>query len=316
MSETTGPVGLNPTLRPESDRRKAASKGFFRASFERFFDDKITLVALISVTVIAIISYNAGWICENLLKQNRDDIDFNLLTLNLQPPVGPGVGGHLLGTDDTGRDLAARMVYGGQVSLSVGLLTAFIAVLLGTSLGLLAGYFGGWLDDCINALVQIVLNIPSLFLLIILSLIWKPDVLSLSIIIGLLGWTGATRQVRAVVLSLRNRDYVDAARVMGASNSRVMLKHILPNVISLMVVVAGFDVVAAMLGEASLSFLGFGIAIPVPSWGNMLSNSQLYFTTAPWMVYAPALAIFITVLCVYLVADGLRDAFDPRLRER
>lgn len=312
MSESVSPISRTATA---VARRKTASKGFFAASFSRFFHDRLSMVALVVVSIVAIITYNADWIAKNLLKQDRDTIDFELLSQNLQPPVSPGVGGHLLGTDEAGRDLAVRLIYGGQVSLSVGLLTALIAVFIGTSLGLIAGFFGGKLDDAVNALVQLILNIPSLFLLIMLSLIWKPDILSLSIIIGVLGWTGATRQVRGSVLSLRNRDYVDAARVMGASNSRLLIKHILPNVVSLMLVVAGFDVVAAMLGESSLSFLGFGISVPTPSWGNMLSNSQLYFTTAPWMVYAPALAIFITVLCIYLVADGLRDAFDPRARQ-
>lgn len=311
MSQAATPYSQATSV---SARRKSASKGFFAASLSRFWRDKLSVVALVIVVIIGFISYNADWIATNILKQNRDEIDFNLIIQGLQPPVPPGVGGHLLGTDEAGRDLAVRLLYGGQVSLSVGLLTALIAVFVGTSLGLLAGFFGRWVDDSINGIIQLVLNIPSLFLLIILSLIWKPDVVSLSLIIGLISWTGATRQVRGSVLSLRSRDYVDAARVMGANNIRLLIKHILPNVVSLMLVVAGFDVVGAMLGEAGLSFLGFGIGVPIPSWGNMLSNSQLYFTAAPWMVYAPALAIFITVLCIYLVADGLRDAFDPRIK--
>jgi ABC-type dipeptide/oligopeptide/nickel transport system permease subunit len=276
--------------------------------------DRLSVAAFFVVIVITIISYSADWISTNLLKQSRDTIDFGLLSQGLQPPVGPGLGGHWLGTDQLGRDLAVRLVYGGQVSLSVGFLTALISIFIGTALGLLGGYFSGWVDDLINAIVQIINNIPSLFLLIILSLIWKPDVLSLSIIIGVIGWTGTTRFIRGSVLSLRNRDYIDAARVSGASNYRILSVHVLPNVASLMLVQAGFAVAAAMLGEAGLSFLGFGISVPIPSWGNMLSDSQLYFTTAPWMVYIPALAIFITVLCIFLVADGLRDSFDPRIK--
>jgi peptide/nickel transport system permease protein len=297
-------------------RAKKASRGFFAASFGRFFRDKLSLAALIIFFSIAFVCYNADFVAKNILQQERDKINFSLLSKGLQPPVAPGVGGHVFGTDEAGRDLAVRLVYGGQVSITVGLLTAAIAVFIGTTLGLLAGYFGGWVDDAVNAIVQVILNIPSLFLLIILSLIWKPDVLSLSLIIGFIGWTSATRQVRGAVLTLRSRDYVDAARVMGAGNTRIIINHVLPNVISIMMVVVGFDVVGAMLGEAGLSFLGFGIGVPTPSWGNMLSDSRLYFTTAPWMVYIPALAIFITVLCVYLVADGLRDAFDPRLTNR
>ncbi|MEI7556920.1 ABC transporter permease [Candidatus Chlorohelix sp.] len=295
-------------------QRKAGSQGFWASSFSRFFRDKLSVLALVIFVIIALLTVGSPWIAQTILKQERDTIDFNLLTMGYQPPVGPGVGGHLLGTDELGRDQAVRVLYGGQVSLSVGFLTAIISIFIGTTLGLLGGYFGGIIDDGVNASVQIINNIPSLFLLIILSIIWKPNVLSLSIIIGLIGWTGTTRFIRGAVLSLRSRDYVDAARVSGASTLRILMVHILPNVASLMLVQAGFDVVGAMLTEAGLSFLGFGISVPVPSWGNMLSDSQLYFTSAPWMVYFPAFAIFLTILCVYLVADGLRDAFDPRLK--
>ncbi len=316
MSQTSTPITATPGAPLVTPRRKSQSKGFFTNGIVQFFSSKLNVVALVIFVIITVICYSSGWISDNIIHQNRDDIDFNLLTQGLQPPVGPGVGGHMLGTDELGRDLLVRVLYGGQVSLSVGLLAALFSVLLGTTLGLVSGYFGGKIDDAVNALVQIIFNVPSLFLLIILSLFFSPDILSLSIIIGVLSWPGGTRQIRGQVLSLRNREYVDAARVMGASNFRILFRHILPNIISTMLVVAGFDVVSAMLTESGLSYLGFGISIPIPSWGNMLSGSQLYITGAPWMVYAPALAFFITVLCVYLIADGLRDAFDPRLRER
>ncbi|HEX2910283.1 MAG TPA: ABC transporter permease [Chloroflexia bacterium] len=316
MSQTSTQVTNATGVTAPVTQRKSETKGFFATGFSRFFSDKLSVIALVIFVIITIICFSAGWIGDNILHQKRDDIDFNLLTQGLQPPVGPGIGGHILGSDELGRDLLVRVLYGGQVSLSVGFLTALVSVLLGTTLGLVAGYFGGKIDDAVNALVQIIFNVPSLFLLIVLSLFFKPDILSLSIIIGLISWTGGTRQIRGQVLSLRNRDYVDAARVMGASNSRILFVHILPNVISTMLVVAGFDVVGAMLTESGLSFLGFGISVPIPSWGNMLSDSQLYFTSAPWMVYAPAIAFFVTVLCVYLIADGLRDAFDPRLKDK
>ena len=314
MSQTTS--SLKSTDIPiVPDVRKKISKGFFATSFSRFFSKKLNIITLFILVVVTIVSYSAGWLADNIIHQTRDSIDFNILSQGYQPPVGPGIAGHFLGTDELGRDLSVRLLYGGQVSLSVGFLTAAISIFIGTSLGLLAGFFGGWVDDIVNALVQIVQNIPSLFLLILISLFFRPDILSLSIAIGLLSWTGGTRLVRGSVLSLRSRDYVDAARVTGASNLRLMVIHILPNVVSLMLVQVGFDVVGAMIGESGLSFLGFGISVPIPSWGNMLSNSQEYFTSAPWMVYSPAIAFFITVLCVYLVADGLRDAFDPRLRD-
>ncbi|NWJ44251.1 MAG: ABC transporter permease [Chloroflexi bacterium] len=317
MSQTTtSKLSETPPNLALQKRRRLDSQGFFAASFSRFFRDPLSVIALVIFVIITIISFSAPLIADNILHQKRDTIDFDLLAQGFQPPVPPGTAGHSLGTDELGRDMAMRLIYGGQVSLSVGFLTAFISIFMGTTLGLLAGFFGGIIDDLVNALVQIILNIPSLFLLIILSLIWKPDVISLSFIIGVISWVGATRIVRGSVLSLRNLDYVDAARVVGANNFRIILVHILPNVVSLMLVQAGFDVVGAMLSEAGLSYLGFGISVPIPSWGNMLTDSQLYFTSAPWMVYLPSVAIFITILCVYLAADGLRDAFDPRLKGR
>lgn len=305
--------------------RRRASKGFFVTSFSRFFRSKLNIFALTVFVIIAIASFSADIVARitlgKLMEANANSkpyevFDFDLLTRGLQPPVGPGVGGHFLGTDELGRDIFVRLLYGGQVSLQVGFLVALIAIFVGTSLGLLGGYFGGWVDDLVNALVQIVFNIPGLFLLIILSVFFKPDALSISVTIGLLLWGGLTRQVRGAVMSLRNREYIEAARVIGAGNSRILLTHMLPNVISLMLVVAGFDIATGILIESALSFLGFGISVPIPSWGNMLSDSQSRFTSAPWMVYAPALAIFLTVLCVFLIADGLRDAFDPRLKGR
>ncbi len=316
MSKVAESLTARPTTTLAAEKRKKrASQGFFAASFARFFRYKLNVAALVVFTIISIASYSAGWISQNLLKQERDQIDFELLTKGYQPPVPPGTLTHILGTDELGRDIFSRMLHGGQVSLSVGFLVAFIAVTIGTALGLMAGYFGGWVDDLVNLLVQTILNIPALFLLIMLSVYFRPDVLSLSLTIGLLSWAGLTRQVRGAVLSLSSREYIAAARVSGASSFRILFVHMLPNVVSLMLVVAGFDVAGAIIIESGLSFLGFGISVPTPSWGSMLSDSQTRFTSAPWMVYAPALAIFITVLCVFLIADGLRDAFDPRLKQ-
>ena len=188
-------------------------------------------------------------------------------------------------------------------------------VSLGTwrTAGLMAAYFGGRVDDLVNALVQFMLNIPALFVLIVLSIFLTPNVVQLALIFGLFFWPSTARQVRAVVLSARNRDYVDAARVLGARDARIMVRHILPNVASVAIVVAGLDMAAAILAESSLSFLGFGVPVPLSSWGNMLSVSQEMFRSAPWLVYPPGIMIFVTVLCVFLVSDGLRDALDPRL---
>jgi peptide/nickel transport system permease protein len=226
----------------------------------------------------------------------------------LQPP-GPL---YPLGTDDLGRDALTRLMYAGRVSLSIGFGVALVSLAIGGPLGVAAGYFGGRVDDLVNGLVQVVLNVPVLFLLIVFSIFFTPNVWQLAMIFGFFFWPGTARQVRAVVLSVRARDYIDAARVLGAGNARIMLRHIGPNVVSVMLVVAGIDVASAILAESSLSFLGFGVPVPLSSWGNMLSLSQELFRSAPWLVYPPGAMIFITVLSVYLLSDALRDAFDPR----
>lgn len=290
--------------------RRSKSKGFFASAFGRFAKDKISMLALFIFSLIVLSAIFASFISENILHYSYEELDLaNAL-------AAPGVGGHVLGTDELGRDNLVRLLYGGQVSLLVGFLVALISGVIGTFLGIIAGFFGGWIDDVVNAAYQIVANVPFLFLLIILSIFFKPNLFTLALTFGLLSWPGNTRQIRGAVLSLRSRDYVDASRVMGASSSRIMWSHLVPNLVSTVLVVAGFDVVGAMLGEAGLSFLGYGISVPVPSWGNMLSDAQSHYTDAPWLIYFPGLMIFVTVLCVFLIADGLRDAFDPRLKDR
>jgi peptide/nickel transport system permease protein len=305
-------------------RRRSQMRGFFGDAFYRFTHDWLSMVALLGMVVIILVSLAAPWIASTIL--NTDPERFMRCPLDVPaeqaqrcPPgriatLQPPSEYFRLGTDELGRDNLTRLLYAGRVSLSIGFMVAAIAVTIGALLGLLAGYFGGRVDDVINAVVQFVINVPGFFILIILSIFFQPTVIMLSLILGLLSWPGVTRQVRAVVLSARNRDYVDAARVMGAGTPRLLFVHILPNVASIIMVTAGLDVAGAILAESALSFLGFGVPVPLSSWGNMLSGSQDVFRSAPWLVYPPGIMIFITVLCVYLVADGLRDAFDPRLR--
>jgi peptide/nickel transport system permease protein len=291
---------------------KGPPRSFLSSSLRRFIADRLSLAALILFLVILVITVTSPLLATYVLGTTPDEF---LRTpqgriATLQPP-GPG---YLLGTDELGRDNLTRLLYAGRVSLTIGFLVAFVALAIGAPLGLVAGFYGGRIDDGVNALVQLVINIPSLFILIILSVMFTPSVIGLALIFGLFYWPSTTRQVRGLVLSLRNRDYVDAARVLGASDARILVRHILPNVISIVTVVAGFDVAAAILGESALSFLGFGVPVPLSSWGNMLSGSQDTFRSAPWLVYPPGLMILLTVLSVFLIADGLRDAFDPRVR--
>lgn len=269
------------------------------------------MAAGVLLAAVVLVSILAPWAAENLLGTSPDQMlrDANGRFATLKAPAP----GYLLGTDDLGRDALTRLLYAGRVSLLIAFTVAAASLLVGTCLGLLAGFFGGWVDDLVNALVQFFYNIPQLFVLITLSVLVRPEPLTLALIFALFFWPGTARQVRAVVQSVRHLEYVEAARVLGASNVRIMARHILPNVANIVMVVAGIDVAAAILGESALSFLGFGVQVPLASWGNMLSGSQELVRRAPWLVYPPGLMIFTTVLCVVLLADGLRDALDPRV---
>jgi len=293
-------------------RTRRPSRGFFTSSLRRFLADRLSVAALVVFVMVVLVTLFAPLIAEGLLGTSPEALlrtpEGRIATM--QPPGR----GYLLGTDEVGRDVFTRLLYAGRVSLTVGFLVALIALAIGTPLGLVAGYYGGRADDLVNAVVQIVVNVPLLFIMIVLSVFFQPSVGTLALLFGLFSWPSTTRQVRGLVLSLRNRDYVDAARVLGASDARILARHVLPNVLSIVTVIAGFDVASAILSESALSFLGFGVPVPLSSWGNMLSGSQDTFRSAPWLVYPPGIMIFVTVLCVFLLADGLRDAFDPRAR--
>lgn len=264
------------------------------------------MAALVGFGAICLLALSAPLVVEHLL---GSDPVRQRLELRFSPPGRAG----LLGTDEYGRDALARLLYGARVSISLGFVVAAISISIGTVVGLAAGYFGGWVDDLVNAAIQIQRGIPFLYLMIVYAMFFPPTLTSLAVLFGLWGWSGVSRVVRGQTLSGRQRDYVDAARALGSSHWRIMLRHILPNTGSIVLVVAGFDVAGTILGEAALSFLGFGTQPPTASWGNMLSNSLEYVTRAPWLVAGPGLAISVTVLCVFLVGDGLRDALDPRL---
>src|SRR5438034_3006357 len=301
---------LSATVAGAEPRQPAASMGIYARAWEKLRHDPITIAAAILLSVIVVLTLFAPFIADNILHSTPDQMmrgpDGRFAILK---PPGPGFP---LGTDDLGRDALTRLLYAGRVSLSIGSIVAFIPSVLGTTAGMIAGYFGHWVDDIVNAFVQFVFNVPFLFVLIFLSVIFRPDVLSLALIIGFFGWPGTARQVRGLVMSVRHLDYVLAAQVLGATNRRIMLRHLLPNVANIVLVAAGFAVAGAILGESALSFLGFGVQVPQASWGNMLSGAQDMFRRAPWLVYPPGVMIFLTVLCVVLIADGLRDALDPR----
>jgi peptide/nickel transport system permease protein len=230
-----------------------------------------------------------------------------------RPNAAPSLN-HPFGGDEYGRDYLIRTLWAGRVSLTTGFAVASVAMTIGVAVGLVAGYFGGWVDDCSNAVINALIALPTFFVLVLAATLVPPSLLTLALIIGGLGWMNVARQVRGVVLRAREYDYITAARVLGASNSRIMLRHVLPNVTSIVAVVAGFEIAAGIMAESGISFIGLGIQPPDASWGNMLTNSLRYVYSSPWLVVFPGAFIFTAVLCIYLLADGLRDALDPRSR--
>lgn len=234
--------------------------------------------------------------------------EYNLLDYLTAPSAS-----HWFGTDDSGRDVLSRMIHGASVSLSVGFVAVGIAVVIGIILGALAGYFGGWVDIFISRLIEIMLTIPTFFFIIAIIAFLPPSIYNIMVVIGLTGWTGAARFVRAEFLKLKQLDFITALKALGASNSRIIFLHMLPNAMAPVLVSAVFGIAGAILTESSLSFLGFGVPPPTPSWGDILSQSRDYIEFAWWLTVFPGLAIFISITAYNLVGEGLRDAMDPRL---
>ena len=229
------------------------------------------------------------------------------------PLLPPGSPGHVLGSDELGRDVLSRLIHGSRLSLSVGLVVVGISGTLGVALGAVSGYFGGVVDTVIMRLVDVLLAFPALVLALAVVASLGPGLLNLMIVLGVIGWGDYARLVRGMVLALRDEEYVRAARVMGAGHGRILWRHILPNCLGTVVVQATFGVAAAMLAAAGLSFLGLGAQPPTAEWGAMLAAARPYLRQRPVMAIAPGLAIMVTVLAVNLAGDALRDVLDPRL---
>jgi peptide/nickel transport system permease protein len=280
---------------------------FGRIALRRLFRDRLTLFAMGIILLMVIVSLLADVISQQILGVDPNSTD---LQVTFQAPSRE----HLLGTDQIGRDQLARLLVGGRTSLAIGFAGAFIAMTVGVAVGLSAGFFGGRIDDVVMWIINTLQSIPQIFLLLIVFALFSPTPTSLVLILGFLSWVGTSRLVRGEVFSVRERDYVTASRALGASQATLMTRHILPNIIPIVIIVTAIDIGTLILIESALSFIGLGVQPPTATWGNMLAKAQQYFHLGPHLIIFPGLLITITVLCLFLIGDGLRDALDPRLK--
>lgn len=287
-------------------QERRSSESLTSRAFRRLLRDRLTMFAIFVLLLIAIPVMLAQPITTHILKVDAERTN---PSERLLPPFSEG---HILGTDDLGRDYAARLLFGGQVSLAIGFFGSIITLGLGMAVGLISGYFGGIIDDGFNWIITTLDSIPSIYLLLLLATILTQSPTTLIIVIAFTGWTGDARLVRAQTIQIRSLDYVLSAQALGASAWRIMFVHILPNTLSLQFLVLASGIGGLILAESTLSFLKFGVQPPTPTWGNMLSNAQQFFNRGPHMATISGLLIFVVVLCLFVIGDGLRDAFDPR----
>lgn len=308
-SESVGTATTGLELTPELMRKR---RGQLRLIFDRFMRNKVAVAGLVMLAIITLAAILA--------------VPLTGTTATNQPAIHVNPGNaladpssqHLLGTDDVGRDELARLLFGAQISLLIGLFSMLVAIGIGVAIGAAAGFFGGWVDTVMMRLTDIFLAVPLYLILFVLSATFfsRGDVSSIVVLIAVFSWAATARIVRGEFLSLKEHEFLLAARTLGAGNLRLMLRHILPNAAGPIIVSATLLVGNNIITESTLSFFGFGLQPPTSSWGTMLAASQDYVSIHPILVFAPGLAILVTVLAVNLMGDGLRDALDPYMTER
>ncbi len=273
-----------------------------RIIWKRFRKNPLSVAGVVIITALASIAILAPVVAPH-----------SPTAINVYNVLSPPSLEHPLGTDELGRDVLSRMIWGSRVSLKVGFIAVGIAISIGTFLGAIAGYYGGRIDALLMRFVDIMLAFPTFFLILAVIAIVEPSISTIMIVIGLTGWMDVSRLVRAEFLTLKERDFISAAKAFGATDFRIIFRHIIPNALSPVFVAATFGIAGSILIESGLSFLGLGVQPPDPSWGNILTSGKDNITVAWWLSLFPGMAILVTVLSYNLVGEGLRDAIDPRL---
>ena len=287
-------IGINDDL---------TSTGLYKDAWNRLKKNKFSMVCLYAIIIFALIAIFAPLFAP--YDPAHQDI-YNILDGSSKE--------HWLGTDHLGRDILSRIIYGSRVSLSVGIVAEAIAVTIGIIMGALAGFYGGIVDTIISRIIEIFASFPFLLFAIAIMFVLGPGIVNLFIAIGLIGWTGLARLIRAQIIQLKEKEFVEAATAIGASKTRIILKHLLPNCLSTIIVIISLDIPGDIMLEATLSFLGLGVQPPMPSWGEMINSSRMFMRQAPMYSIYPGIAIMIIVLSFNTLGDALRDALDPKLK--
>lgn len=337
VSSTTSPLARLGAVKP----LEREPRTYWKMALQSLRRDKLTLAAIIFILSLGLLAALAPVLANTLIgvgpnQTNPDNafarpylVPYLKWHLDLDTRTAPrmlresGGASHWLGTDQLGRDQLARLLYGGRVSLTIAFVAAFITVVLGVTVGTITGYFGGRVDDIFMWFINTMISIPGIYLLLIVSAIFKPNPTTLILFLGLLGWFETARLIRGNIFKIRELDYVMAARALGVGDIRIMIQHVIPNSIPIIIVNMALDIGNLILVESALSFLGLGVQPPTATWGSMLDRAQnLFFlrdpaTSAPLalhLIVAPGLLITLTVLALYLIGDGLRDALDPTIQ--
>jgi len=297
---------------------EAPPLSLMQMAWRRFRRHKLAMTSVVLLVILMLFIFGGA------LVFSEADANYNDTTRRLQPPSAE----HPFGTDTIGRDILARTIYGGQISILIGLTAVVVQIVVGVLLGALSGYYGGWVDSILMRFTEAILTIPLLFLLLVMAKFFSGKVPNINLfgrtfsgsvvvivlIIGLTSWPRLARIVRAEFLALKENDFVLAARATGTSNAQIMFKHILPNTVAPIVVTATLSVAGAIISEAYISFLGLGVQPPTATWGNMITGATTYIEYAPWIWFFPGVLILLTVLSINFLGDGLRDALDPHSR--